>query len=79
MLQERVPDEWRGRVFATDLLLMAFFNAASAFFASIAVYQDYLTLREALLVFAMLQIIVGILFSVWMVKGFDENSKIIPS
>ena len=79
MLQERVPDEWRGRVFASDLLLMAFFNSASAFFASIAIDQEYLNLREAILVFAMLQIIIGIIFSVWMVKGFDDNSIIVSN
>ena len=74
MLQERVPDEWRGRVFASDLLLMAAFNSASAFFASIAIDQGFLNLREAILIFAMLQIVIGIMFSVWMVKGFDDNS-----
>ncbi len=73
MLQERVPDEWRGRVFASDLLLMAAFNSASAFFASIAIDQEFLNLREAILIFAMLQIVIGIMFSLWMVKGFDEN------
>ena len=76
MLQERVPDEWRGRVFATDLLLMAFFNSMSAFLASIAVDQNYLSLRDAILTFALLQIIIGLLFSLWMVTGFDkENMK----
>ena len=72
MLQERVPDEWRGRVFASDLLLMAMFNAASAFLASIAVDQNYLTLRDAILVFAMSQIVIGLLFTLWMRNGFDE-------
>ncbi len=76
MLQERVPDEWRGRVFATDLLLMAFFNAASAFLASIAVDKNYLSLRDAILVFAMLQIIIGLLFTFWMAKGFDIKEPI---
>jgi len=75
MLQERVPDEWLGRVFASDLLLMASFNAASAFIASIVVDQGYFDLRQAILVFAMLQIIIGLLFSVWMVKGFDKESR----
>ncbi|MAT48309.1 MAG: MFS transporter [Euryarchaeota archaeon] len=73
MLQERVPDEWRGRVFGTDLWLMALFNSASAFLASIFVDQNYLSLRDAILVFAMLQIIIGLLFSFWMVRGFDED------
>ena len=72
MLQERVPDEWRGRVFASDLLLMAMFNAASAFLASIAVDQNYLTLRDAILVFATSQIVIGLLFTLWMRNGFDE-------
>ena len=77
MLQERVTDEWRGRVFATDLWLMALFNSASAFLASIFVDQNYLSLRDAILVFAMLQIIIGLLFSFWMVRGFDnEVSKV---
>ena len=79
MLQERVPDEWRGRVFATDLLLMAFFNAASAFSASIAVDKDYLSVREAILVFAMLQIIIGLLFTFWMAKGFNIKEPIISN
>jgi len=79
MLQERVPDEWRGRVFATDLLLMAFFNAASAFSASIAVDKNYLSVRDAILVFAMLQIIIGLLFTFWMAKGFDIKEPIMSN
>ena len=79
MLQERVPDEWRGRVFATDLLLMAIFNSMSAFLASIAVDQNYLSLRGAILVFSMLQIIIGLLFSLWMITGFDKEPQKITS
>ena len=79
MLQERVPDEWRGRVFATDLWLMALFNSASAFLASIFVDQNYLSLRDAILVFAMLQIIIGLLFSFWMVRGFDDEVSKVTS
>ena len=45
---------------------MAMFNAASAFLASIAVDQNYLTLRDAILVFAMSQIVIGLLFTLWM-------------
>ena len=79
MLQERVTDEWRGRVFATDLWLMALFNSASAFLASIFVDQNYLSLRDAILVFAMLQIIIGLLFSFWMVRGFDDEVSKVSS
>ena len=75
MLQERVPDEWRGRVFASDLLLMAIFNSASAFLASLAIDKNYLTLKESILVFAMVQIIIGLLFSIWMITGFDDNDS----
>ncbi len=73
MLQERVPDEWRGRVFASDLLLMAMFNAISAFLASLAVDQNFLSLRDAILVFATSQILIGLLFTLWMRNGFDET------
>ncbi|RAH15199.1 MAG: hypothetical protein CMB56_003530 [Methanobacteriota archaeon] len=77
MLQERVPDEWRGRVFASDLLLMAMFNSASAFFAGIVIENNFLDLREAILVFSMSQIIIGFLFAFWMRSGFEDDINLI--
>ena len=73
MLQQRVPDEWRGRVFATDLLLMAGFHSISALLASAAVDREYLSLREALLVFAGIQVVFGLLFALWMRNGFERS------
>ena len=72
MMQERIPDEWRGRVFATDFLLMAGFHALSALLASVAIDRNLLDLREAILVFAGIQIVFGLLFALWMRTGFEH-------
>ena len=66
LLQQRVPDEWRGRVFGTDMLFFAGANALSTLIASIIINQGWLVLRDAVLLFGIVQVISGVLFGIWM-------------
>ena len=66
LLQQRVPDEWRGRVFGTDMLFFAGANAVSTLFASVIINQGWLSLRDAVLFFGMIQMFSGIAFGIWM-------------
>ena len=65
MLQTLSEDSWRGRMFATDFLIMAGMNGLSTLVASIWYDSGTVSLRQAILTLAILQVIVGILWVVW--------------
>ena len=62
LLQERSEDEWRGRMFATDFLLMTSVNGFSTMAASLMLEYTDIGLRSAMLLFATLQIFSGLLW-----------------
>jgi MFS family permease len=62
LLQERSEDEWRGRMFATDFLLMTSVNGFSTMAASLLLEYTEFGLRNAMILFATLQIISGLLW-----------------
>ena len=66
LLQQRVPDEWRGRVFGTDMLLFAGAYALSTLLASIIMNQGWLLLRDTILLFGLVQVFCGVMFGIWM-------------
>ena len=62
LLQERSEDRLRGRVFATEWLLVLLTESVSILLASILLELGYLQLSNAFLVFASLQVLSGIVW-----------------
>lgn len=65
LLQRRAPDLYRGRVFSTEWLLFTLAQSVSVTIASLILEYDWLTIRECMLVFAVLLILSG---SFWLIK-----------
>jgi hypothetical protein len=66
LLQESSEDEWRGRVFSVDFMLMCIVHALSALVASACVEHFGFSLRATILGFAISQVVVGLLWVAWM-------------
>jgi hypothetical protein len=62
LLQKRTEDRYRGRVFATEWLLVMSAEAASILVASLLLEVQWLDLRTAFQVFAVVQVICGALW-----------------
>ena len=62
LLQERSEDEWRGRLFSTDFLLMTTVNGCSTLVASLMLEYTDVTLRQGIQLFAFLQVVSGIIW-----------------
>ena len=62
LLQERSDDEWRGRLFSTDFLLMTTVNGFSTLVASLMLEYTDVTLRQGIQLFAVLQVASGIIW-----------------
>ena len=62
LLQERSEDEWRGRLFSTDFLLMTTVNGCSTLVASLMLEYTDVTLRQGIQLFAVLQVASGIIW-----------------
>ncbi|MDE0575005.1 MAG: MFS transporter [Candidatus Poseidoniales archaeon] len=69
LLQERSEDAWRGRVFSTDFLLMTGINGFSTLAASLMLEYTDITLREGIQIFAVLQVVSGIIWIMLMMPG----------
>ncbi len=69
LLQERSEDAWRGRVFSTDFLLMTTLNGFSTLAASLMLQYTDVTLREGIQLFAILQVVSGIIWIMVMMPG----------
>ncbi len=63
LLQERSEDEWRGRMFSTDFLLITSVNGFSTLAASLILEYTDVGLRELVQIFAVGQVISGF---IWM-------------
>ena len=78
LLQERSEDKWRGRMFSTDFLLLTMVNGISTLAASLILeFTDY-TLREVIQVFAVCQLLSGIIWVMLVSPGekkYIEESK----
>ncbi len=79
LLQERSDDEWRGRLFSTDFLLMTTFNGLSTLAASLMLEYTDITLREGIQLFAFLQVLSGIIWVIFMLpkerRFLKENQE----
>ena len=62
LLQERSEDEWRGRMFSTDFMLMTTVNGISTLAASMILEYTEMTLDEVVQIFALGQIISGVVW-----------------
>lgn len=69
LLQERSEDAWRGRVFSTDFLLMTLLNGFSTLAASLLLEYTEMTLREGIQIFAILQVLSGIVWIIIVMPG----------
>tara|TARA_B100001250_G_scaffold153104_1_gene131494 strand:- start:2453 stop:3763 length:1311 start_codon:yes stop_codon:yes gene_type:complete len=79
LLQERSDDEWRGRLFSTDFLLMTTFNGLSTLAASLMLEYTDISLREGIQLFAFLQVLSGIIWVIFMLpkerRFLKENQE----
>jgi len=62
LLQERSEDEWRGRMFSTDFLLMTTVHGLSTLVAALMIEYGPWELREVLQIFAVGQILSGLIW-----------------
>jgi predicted membrane channel-forming protein YqfA (hemolysin III family) len=69
LLQERSDDEWRGRMFSTDFLLMTTVNGCSTLVASLMLEYTDVTLRQGIQIFAILQVLSGIIWVMLMLPN----------
>jgi MFS family permease len=69
LLQKRTVDRFRGRVFAAEWVLVTLVNSISIVVASLLLETPYVSLRQAFLLFAGLQMIAGILWIAAVVPG----------
>ncbi len=69
LLQERSDDEWRGRMFSTDFLLMTMVNGFSTLAASLMLEYTDITLRQGIQIFATLQVLSGIIWVMLMMPS----------
>jgi MFS family permease len=76
LIQKRTPDDFRGRVFSTEWLLITVTESVSVMIAAALIYYKILTISQSLIFFGALLIVVGIIWtltiakqeSVWQIK-----------
>lgn len=74
LLQERTEDDWRGRVFGADFLMMTSVNGLSALAASLLIEYGGMDLRGMLLWFAIGQVASGLLWLLLMLPGEKRDA-----
>ncbi len=75
MLQERTEDRFRGRVFSTEWLLIMSAHSISILTASLVLESSILKLRQAFLVFAILQVLTGLFWLIFIVPRERKSEK----
>ncbi|GMQ82356.1 MAG: MFS transporter [Rhodothermia bacterium] len=77
MLQERTEDRFRGRVFSTEWLVIMSVDTLSILTASLVLEGSILILRQVILIFAVVQVLSGLLwlFSVVPLERRDEIAR----
>jgi MFS family permease len=69
LLQERSEDEWRGRMFSTDFLLLTMVNGFSTLAASLILEYTMIELRQLVQIFAVCQLLSGIIWVLLIAPG----------
>ncbi|MFH5831238.1 MFS transporter [Halalkalibaculum sp. DA3122] len=62
LLQRRTPDTFRGRIFSTEWLLFTLTQSVSVFTASMLLEHDIFTIRQIILLFAILLAVTGVVW-----------------
>ncbi|WP_440998486.1 MFS transporter [Fodinibius sp. SL11] len=62
LLQRRTPDTFRGRIFSTEWLLFTLTQSASVMTASWVLENDWLTIQQTMIVYALLLSVAGIVW-----------------
>lgn len=75
LLQERTEDRFRGRVFATEWLLITTADTASILLASVLLERGILDLRQALLLFSGVLIATGVVWLLTIARWEAERSR----
>jgi MFS family permease len=65
LTQKWVEDEVRGRVFSMDMLLMSLAFSISSLGAGYLLENNYFSLQNGFLIFAVIMIISGAFFTLW--------------
>jgi MFS family permease len=76
LIQKRTPDDFRGRVFSTEWLLLTVTESVSVMIAAALIYYKILSISQSLIFFGALLIVVGLIWtftiarqeSVWQAK-----------
>ena len=74
LLQQRTEDRYRGRVFATEFLLLMAANSLSIFVTSALIEIEVLTVRTAVQALALLLVLLGTAWSIWAVPAERRES-----
>jgi MFS family permease len=76
LLQERSEDEWRGRMFSTDFLLMTTVHGLSTLVAALMIEYGPWELREVLQIFAIGQILSGLIWVAMVSPGERRDATL---
>jgi len=76
LLQERSEDEWRGRMFSTDFLLMTTVHGLSTLVAALMIEYGPWELREVLQIFAIGQILSGLIWVAMVSPGERKDATL---
>ncbi len=72
LIQKRTPDDYRGRVFSTEWLLLTLTESVSVMIAAVLLYFEILTISQSLIFFGGLLIVVGILWNYTIARQEDR-------
>ncbi|MEL7835035.1 MFS transporter [Fodinibius sp. Rm-B-1B1-1] len=72
LLQRRTPDTYRGRIFSTEWLLFTLTQSASVMTASWVLENDWLTIQQTMIVYALLLSVAGIIWH-WTISMQEEE------
>jgi len=75
LLQQRVVDQYRGRVFATEWLLVMGMESISIFVASLILEMGLLSLVQAVLVFGCVSMLSGVLWLIGVVPAEKRDRR----
>lgn len=76
LLQRRTPDTFRGRVFSTEWLLFTLAQSASVVIASWVLENDWLTIQDTMVVFALGLALAGGIWHFTVASQEDEYQKV---
>ncbi len=78
LLQRRTPDTFRGRIFSTEWLLFTLAQSISVMVSSWILENDWLTIQQTMIVFALLLSVTGIIWHVTITQeemAFQEDRR----